>query len=1213
MTATTRLKLLAFPQGWTGSELRIRIMVVPSGNPMQPLDTGLTPFAQAQLELEAKLIPGGEQLPTPADVTETVALSVPSPAGTPQLYSELADTFGVDPSAPAAYVPPTKTRFLKMLMPSYLQASGQPPRTEYAVTDNRYLCELADGERPNRPSKPPQPPKWNALLAMALRQPVLAERLGLVYTTSATPSDPAFFTGGGWIYVNLAATSDYFTQTQGPGDFVTRYAARIPPLRAHEPTPVFAAVLFPVRDTPPSGSFDEMMHEAERYTDGHARLVHTFQADRMDYLNLSKQGDRRTRPQVETGLRIGWDDEQIVIWLNRQLTDDPRNGSPSARDTPMGVRGYRIDVREAGAASPWSSLVRMHGPITVGNLAIGHFDAEMAVELAPSQLQGKRDGDYWLPPYFTTWAGGSVIAYDELGFKLSNASATPRILRPVGHHDVVLKYGKQYQFRVRLTDLTGGGPGPDAADGPPDTVALTRFRRYVPPGSLLAEALDEDGEPATFLIPRPPLGYPALLFTQATDASAHLLDDLPTAHSQGRPPGYPDPDVERLRIDVTVASLDFDPGNLDGPLPRRHLYTCFRAFPADPEEAFELTVDFVDVSDITDFPTPTTIGPVTVPTGRTADLILTAIARRDPGMPTQLADPLTAEYLETGRLDDEQPKFVYFANHAARLGKDHQITVRRETNDEPQLLDDHPAVAFQGIFMQPDPPNDPSRNDVDRAAGVQEQAVGNPVERLGRSLRLVPRDLTLSGQPGNRVVFGASAAIRHLLSPDNSTITFIDRSELTARWIIAVPLIVQRDWTWDGLADEGFQVHRRIGDGASELVGTASPRHALSATAVRSGVALVRSQTQLFFFDAIDPKPAPGQFPRELTVEYTVTPILRSAPASPPTAWTGSLDLPIAAKPTQVPHIVSAGIALSPYTRDERYSRTSQRQRMLWVEFAEPIANPRDSYFARVTMHAADPMLTDEEPVPPPGPFGSPINLDPEPIRSITANQPTDASGLDAMQALIPADADGPVRHFLIPLPEQLSDASSELLGFFTYEFAVGHAEGWSTAQARFGPVQRVTGVQHPAPALACGVVRVPEHIVVTAPFAGATTAGRTVRAEIPRSELWALLYVQVRLADRSDWRNVLIGRTRLRFTDHGSRGRRAPESAGIGYLDQGQIELWLEVLGVPLNSPLSVLTVELLPEPDSPFDDPIGIDLGHVRVIRHSTLTPVPAICLDV
>jgi hypothetical protein len=168
-----------------------------------------------------------------------------------------------------------------------------------------------------------------------------------------------------------------------------------------------------------------MLYEAEMYSDGFARLVHTFQPDRADYLNLSRMRDGGPRPYEEVGLKLGWDDEQIVIWLNRQLTDDPRNGSPMARDTPMGVRGYRVDVREA-ETDPWTSLVRMRGSIDVGNLALGTFDGEMAIELAPSQLQGKRDGDYWLPPYFVQWTGGSLIAADPTAFKVAGHARTAR-------------------------------------------------------------------------------------------------------------------------------------------------------------------------------------------------------------------------------------------------------------------------------------------------------------------------------------------------------------------------------------------------------------------------------------------------------------------------------------------------------------------------------------------------------------------------------------------------------------------------------------------------------------------------------------------------------------------------------------------------------------------------------------------------------------------
>jgi hypothetical protein len=1210
----TRLRIFTFPQGWDGVEIAVRVLVAPFGNPLQPLDPGMQPFGRAKLKLSARLIPSLDQLPRPADVTEAILLDAQTPADIEQLYGEIATAFNVDPSAPSAYVAPTNTRFLKMLMPSYREVTGfAQPRTEFAVTDNRYICALADGPRPQkRPPKPAVPPKWDAVLAMAIRQPVLAKRLGLIYVTSVKPADASFYQNGGWLYITLDASSEYFAASAAP-DFVKLYAARIPPLTDGDPAPLCAPVLFPVGPVPPSGSFDEILHEADRYADGFARCVHTFQADRADYLNLSGQDDRRPRPYEETGLRLGWDDEQIVIWLNRQLTDDPRNGSAIARDTPMGVRGFRVDVRDADTANGWSSLVRMRGPIQVGSMNLGLFDGEMAIELAPSQLQGKRDGEYWLPPYFTRWTGSSLIAADDVAFKAANAAMRSLLLKPVGERDVPLKYGRRYEFRVRLTDLTGGGPESGQFEQPPDSVATCRFRRFVPPGTAVVEEPVETADGTlTYSIGRPLLGYPALLYTPLPNAEGRLLADVPAATAVGRPAGFPDPDVTQLRIDVAVGSLEFDPGNLAGPTPMQTLYSCFRDFDDDPEQPLSLVVEFEDAHDLSAFAAPAALGPIKLPTARRVELTLTPVARRDPAMAAAMADPVAADVISLAELDKEQPKFVYYGKHAAQVGKRHTLAVRRESLDEAALLQELPDVRFQGIFIQPDPPYDGHLKDVNAAAGTPEQVPENAIQRLARQLRLVSRNLTLSETAGRRVVFGASGAIRHVLSPDHSTITFADLSEITARWLMAVPLRLARDWTWDALTDEGLQVFRSINGGTRQLVGLISPKRVLSETAVRRGVALERSESELFFFDAIDPKPAPGGFPREMTVTYRVVPQFRQSPQPPAPDWTGAVDLPMAAKPAQVPRIVSAGIALSPYERDEKYSKTGRRRRVLWVEFAEPVANPRDAYFARMIRHAADPMLTSREPAPPPEAMEPRLNIDPEAIRSIIAGQPQDASGLDAMQRMTPADGNGPIRHFLVPLPEPMSEGSPELFGFFVHEFAVGHSEGWSTAQARYGLVQRVAGVQHPAPLLTCSVSRTREHVLVSAPYANPVADGQIVRAEPPNSDLWALLYVQVRLADVSDWRNILIGRARLQFTDQSFRGRTGAEPQGIGYWDQDQIDVWLDLLGLPRNSSLSVLATELLPEPGSPFTDPLGKDLGQVRLLRMSPLTPVPAMCLD-
>ena len=96
--------------------------------------------------------------------------------------------------------------------------------------------------------------------------------------------------------MTLDSTSDYFAAAAAP-DFLKLYAARIPALQEAVPAPVFAPVLFPVAPVPPAGSFDEMLREADIYSDGFARLVHSFQPDRADYLNLSRQR-RKTAASV---------------------------------------------------------------------------------------------------------------------------------------------------------------------------------------------------------------------------------------------------------------------------------------------------------------------------------------------------------------------------------------------------------------------------------------------------------------------------------------------------------------------------------------------------------------------------------------------------------------------------------------------------------------------------------------------------------------------------------------------------------------------------------------------------------------------------------------------------------------------------------------------------------------------------------------------------
>jgi hypothetical protein len=209
-------------------------------------------------------------------------------------------------------------------------------------------------------------------------------------------------------------------------------------------------------------------------------------------------------------------------------------------------------------------------------------------------------------------------------------------------------------------------------------------------------------------------------------------------------------------------------------------------------------------------------------------------------------------------------------------------------------------------------------------------------------------------------------------------------------------------------------------------------------------------------------------------------------------------------------------------------------------------------------------------------------------------------------------------RHYLLPLPKGMGPESPELFGFFVYELRVGHdGSRWCTAQGRFGNPLRLTGVQHPVPQLRCSVQRTFDEVVVTAPFATPIWEGRNVRpARTPHSKLQALLYAQVLQVDGAQWRNVLLeralGRIRLEDPNDVDPNTGDPRLA-FGLMEFGQDDILrrLATLGLPLDSPLSVIAVELLPEgPQSPFADPMGLDLGQVRILRASTLTAVPAIC---
>jgi hypothetical protein len=666
---------------------------------------------------------------------------------------------------------------------------------------------------------------------------------------------------------------------------------------------------------------------------------------------------------------------------------------------------------------------------------------------------------------------------------------------------------------------------------------------------------------------RPLLGYPEFVFAGITDQSVvdTLIADIPAAQAAKSVLGTNDPDVETLHIAIEVRRLAHDnvgPGD-SGELFQLayELERPFPPLPADPLDEgipLELTLAYEDINQIDDLK-DRMLGdadPLPIPRARDVRIRLTPMGRQQPD---------------------------YFADERSRVGLTTDLMTRRDAVSEDDLyVPDSDANRLDAIFLQ---------------------AVPGLEQRLAQQLRLDVSGLTFTGKPGSRTVFGASKALRHTLSGDHSAITFATQGDLLNHWIVAIMLDVNRDWTWDGLADAGIEVTR---DG--EPVGALVVPRTISELALKDSVPanpLKRRSTRLVFFDAVNPEQDGTPYPRELHPVWMLTPAFEGGAPIAGSSIVMSLRLPVAARPKQTPRIASAGIALSPYVPSDDYRSTETRERALWLEFEEPILDEKDAYFGRVLACAPDPLLFDGRT---PDPVDPDLTIDPELIRVIVPGESRDDSGMDAMQLLTKSTSSD--RHYIVPLPQGMAEDSSELFGFWTYEFRVGHAFEWSTAQARFGRPLKVTGVQHPAPALSLTVNRTAKAITVAAPYASPVFNGsQLIDRRGPRSQMWVLLYANVVQADSASHRNVLL------FYEPAPPEQHAGVAGPLGTLGyatfpQTQIENVLTGLALADDTPLSVLAVELLPSGTSAPQDPLGSDLGQQRILRTSPLFAVPAIC---
>lgn len=1206
---------------------------------------------------------------------------------------------------------PPDARVTELTVKKYLPRSYRKafhftrPRHKNLVTDQSYHCAIKEAEFVPGFERSTNAVSWGKVFAYLMRQPFLAEQAGLVYRTRLK-IEATHFPKGGWLYVDLAKDSDYHTATTQVPAFVRRYAARIPKLVPGEKRQVFASVLFPVLekatknapDPEPNGDYNNLYVEAAEYDDGFAKIVHCRQPENRDRLVETADGNY---PVKDTGVEAGWDDEEITLRYIRQMELNPQGDMDGRIDAPPGVFGYAIDVREtAEPEKPWESLngVESRQPLVLTNpdnpgnpVELGGFKGELPFQVYPMQVDGRQDLNYWLPMYFANWIGHSMVLPDPDAaaiYQTTNVDVQKDPLDPVNDTgtgvtgpaanqlnqlyraddiQTELRYGRNYEFRVRMLDLSGGGPTVERKPFIETTSDTTthRFKRFISPNQPRIQQLesaasdlvntDAPSPVAQLSVQRPKLGYPAVVFTgKYANPVQRLIDQANLAiqvdesdysvnaeHRVGL--GIADPDVDCIEVTVEIASLKLDKlDSVSGKEDYVHLYTTTRSFPEindddDYEAVLDIPIEYRDVR--------------VLHTGDDVDLV------NDLNL-TDDIDDLSELVLPTGRTvrltiravcEDKDNNAHYYGVVDAgnklldnRFGETFQIMAYAPSTDETKLLVKKAGVpTVQGIFMQPDVITAVDGKLKSLLLGTKNSNQRNNVQQLADQLEVAASNLTLSAEKGERVVFGCSSRIRHTLAPDGSSLTFASKGDLINHWLCCISFELDRDWMWDALENRSFVIYRtkrfshdnqpvedKVVAGDVEMVRTASfealhdpQRHA----------------SRIVFIDAVEPKkvnpsdPKKPEYPDTIELRYLLKVAFKTnhAQQKDPEEVL-ELKLPITTPPAQVPKIVSAGIALSPYVHNEEYSASEIRKRHLWIEFEEPVQDRQDAIFARVLATAPDQLLSNNDSELLRAPEEPTLPIDPEYIRVVSEGATNDLAGLRAMQRMEMSTSSD--RHYLLPLPPGLHAEADEMFGFFTYEFRLGHFRDpdsgdmvWTTAQGRYGRPLRATGLQHPAPTLTCMPNRDREKLWVSAPYAVAVHGGKNVTADPPRTELWALLYAQVRQADKLAFRNILLDDRQLdwrvqvepekdidvlekysddqlkvlstiafknfryeinasssvkllKLVDYSTTNKDATKYGTVVW-SQNEVLQLLANLGLPLGSPLSVLVVETLPQ----------------------------------
>lgn len=1314
--------LLVFPQSFKQGRLNLNVLLLPRNiNLFQSIDDKRA-FVDAAIDFTIKVIDSLDGLPLTTNVTvqRPVHYSYEyddKRAVIEEVIRQMEQTDNLKISDDENENKDTKASdqikkfennnvtIRKYLPLSYRNAFNfVQTKTRFAIQDDEYACTIKNKDKKQTDTVTKRDYiSWGKLVAFLLRNPILAERAGLIYK-GYIDLDNNLLKNGGWVF------ADFTQDASLAGISTLQYAARIPKLS--EDRHLFTPVLFPVKNIPDNNSnYDPVIQEAILYNDGYAKIVHGNQPVNQDLL---QETDTSNPPLKDIGIRLGWDDEQLAIWYNRQLRQKEEITNTPI-DAPIGIFGYKIDVRRTGDTD-WRSqnAIVANQPITLGNSVelLKAGDAlELPFEVHPSSHGETLSEGFWLPMYNASWSGKSLVIPDKEAQEIHQlevdkvvSSYTPDPNRPDdslykdnardtipkqvfypysqdAQHALPLEYGEDYDFRVRLTDLTGGSPDvtDPALNGGANPIGKIHFRRHIAPGTLdilnIKEFYDTQiGAPTIkdpsllnnlldgqdiLRIKRPLLGYPSVLYTgKYSDCANRLkqkINQLPTPNDPKKRVSYEigleDPDVKLFKVRVEVRTLEMDNElSLTGQEPYIQLYE--KKFDLEYDEnsqiydqTFSLKIVYQDFSLLqyqSGIPDLGEKNELILPSSRELRLTLTPL--------------LASTELEVG-----------YASDFAMEGKPLILNAYRPAVEERNILSPIKG-GIRAFYLQPENPGDGVANGGKTVDNLHIKATKNKTSiemmRLADALDLSVKNLTLEGNKGQRIQFGIHHDIRHSLGPDSSSIMFSTQNELFNHWLVALDYSLLRDWAWKALKPVSFIIKRKYRlerETSWQQEKTAGIIQVKDIANIQMLDNADREKTRILFLDVVDPEQINGQFPQEILVHYTIIAQFEDGFAVPELTWENEVHLPVTMIPAQIPQLISAGIAMTPYKYDtELYRYSEKRLRYLWLEFKEPPLDPNDTYYVRVLASAPDPYLcridkTIQENISNDLEF----MLNEEYIREIIPNMENDYASMGVMQEMIPQIDESSIQKpkvFLLPLPNGLHADSDELFGFFTYEVRLGHKkETWSTAQGRYGRPLRVNGVQHPVPELVCSAYRTEtgddmqfkhRYLEISAPHASAVLNGKNVAAFPPQTSLWYLLYTQVMQADGVSFRNLLI--------DSGPMPYEVKKSGldGIGkiFFKEGGVRLGkaritlhkiqdkLEMIGLPRNNPLSVIAVEMFPlenrwqwekderksmhmDQDSTYVNlyneikrvnPLIEDLGKFRIYRTSVLVPITETCCE-